>query len=97
MKDGDKYFIITTEWVYPKVSGCSVKPDIYRSRDEAVDACVEICEDEIGNYSDHTDPLPVGRMVESNGVPFGACITAKNGLDEWWFEAKVREMTFGTT
>jgi len=70
-------------------------PTTYDTLDEAINECLKLCRDEFENYSAYTDPLPVEILADSYSKPYGACITAKNGLDEWWFVAKATEITYG--
>ncbi len=90
----DKYYIVVTEWLYPNESGREVITD-FDTKDEALVKCFELCDDELDNYSqvcgDYLAPEQY-KDVEGNE---GVAITPKNGLDEWFFHAKVVEVMFG--
>ena len=89
-----KYYIVVTEWLYPNESGREVITD-FDTKDEALVKCFELCDDELDNYSqvcgDYLTPEQY-KDVEGNE---GVAITPKNGLDEWFFQAKVIEVKFG--
>ena len=90
-----KYYIVVTEWLYPTESGREVITD-FDTKDEALVRCFELCDDELDNYAqacgvDYLAPEQY-KDVEGNE---GVAITPKNGLDEWFFQAKVIEVKFG--
>jgi hypothetical protein len=91
----NKYYIIVTEWLYPTESGRDIGCD-YDTLNEALEECKKIVESEINTYSKtcNTDPTPINSF-KKNGNINGYLITAKNGLDEWWFQAKVVEVSYG--
>lgn len=95
MKDGDMYYMVVAEWSYPTGGGSILKNPTCGSLDDALKMCDKICDDEIETFSGFTDPLWPARMLNSEHKECGTCITAKNGLDEWWFAAKVIEVRFG--
>ena len=85
---------MVTEWLYPTESGREVITD-FDTKDEALTRCFEICDDELDNYWENCgDYLNPGHFAADDGVE-GVIITAKNGLDEWFFQAKVIEVKFG--
>jgi len=90
-----KYYIVVTEWEYPNESGREVITD-FDSRDDAIVRCFELCEDELDNYWKNCgDYLPPAECYDDDVMPSGVCITPKNGLDDWFFHAKVIEVKFG--
>jgi Holliday junction resolvase RusA-like endonuclease len=89
-----KYYIVVTEWLYPNESGREVITD-FDTKDEALVRCFELCDDELDNYWKNCgDYLTPGHFTNDDGSE-GVIITAKNGLDEWFFQAKVIEVKFG--
>ena len=89
-----KYYIVVTEWLYPTESGREVITD-FDTKDEALVRCFELCDDELDNYwKTCGDYLTPGHFTNEDGNE-GVIITAKNGLDEWFFQAKVIEVKFG--
>ena len=89
-----KYYIVVTEWLYPTESGREVITD-FDTKDEALTRCFELCDDELDNYCENCgDYLTPGHFTNDDGVE-GVIVTAKNGLDEWFFQAKVIEVKFG--
>lgn len=92
-KDG-KYYAVFEEWLYPGASGRDFEGD-YDTKEEALERCRELCHEELGNYSKHTDSLPPEMFADQNGEVRGYCVTAKNGLDDWWYTAKVVEVNYG--
>ena len=86
----EKYYIVVTEWLYPTESGRDVITD-FDTKEEALVKCFELCDDELDNYAQACgiDYLPPEQYKD------GVIITAKNGLDEWFFNAKIVEVKFG--
>lgn len=94
MNEDGRYYIVATEWNYPTETGRDVIAD-YDTKDEAVRACFNLCNEELDNYwLNCGDYLPPSRFTDDDGVK-GVIITAKNGLDDWFFQAKVIEVRFG--
>lgn len=93
----DKYYLVVTEWLYPTESGSDImqSPFTYESREEAIEECKRLCEDENDNYKNFAEPLPVKLIFDRENRPCGACLMAKDDMEEWWFAAKVVEITYG--
>ena len=90
----NKYYIVVTEWLYPDESGREVITD-FDTKDEALTRCFELCDDELDNYGLVCgDYLAPEQYKDKNGVE-GVIITTKNGLDDWYFKAKIVEVKFG--
>lgn len=94
-EDG-RYYLVVTEWRYPTESGYDVCNDTFDTKQEAVRECLAVCHSEMSNFSAFCDPLPVAPCSDAEGNVLGAIITAKNGLDEWWFAAKVIPVDYGS-
>ena len=89
-----KYYIVVTEWLYPNESGREVITD-FDTKDEGLVRCFELCDDEVDNYGQACgDYLPPEHFIDKDGVE-GVTITSKNGLDDWFFNAKIVEVKFG--
>lgn len=91
--DPQKYFIVVTEWNYPVESGRDVDTD-YDTKEEAVERCKELCEQELPTFSQvcgkpnkpilyHSDGTTVVRITHAGGDIF------------LWFAAKVIEVEHG--
>ena len=92
--DNNKYYIVVTEWLYPTESGREVITD-FDTKDEALTRCFEVCDDELDLFSRECgDYLAPSHYMDDDGSE-GVIITVKNGLDEWFFQAKVIEVKFG--
>lgn len=93
----DPYFVVINEWLYPTESGHSVE-GTYLVYENALNRCKEECEKELFNYADvcECDPLRPATECGWDGVPQKFIITAKNGLDEWWFASRIIEVEHGT-
>ena len=90
----NKYYIVVAEWLYPTESGRDVITD-FDIKDEALVRCFELCEDELDNYGlacgDYIAPC---QYKDDDGTE-GVIVTAKNGLNEWYFKTKIIEVKFG--
>lgn len=86
----DPYFIVVNEWLYPAESGHDVV-ESYNVWEHALNCAKRECEHELKTYSEvcGCDPLQPAAVVAENGLPEKFIITAKNGLDEWWFASRV--------
>jgi hypothetical protein len=93
MNRNGKYYIVVSEWLYPTESGRLLIDD-FDTKDEALKNAREAVELERATFSESckTDPTAVNQYTD--GTNDGFLITAKNGLDEWWFAAKVIEVTY---
>ena len=93
----DPYFIVVNEWLYPAESGHDVV-GTYPVYEQALNRCKLECEGEIGNYAraGKCDPLAPAEVADLDGVPSKFIITAKNGLDEWWFASRIIAVEHGT-
>lgn len=89
-----KYYIVVTEWLYPTESGRDVITD-FDTKDEALVRCFELCDDELDNYGLVCGDYLAPEQYEDEDGGTGVIVTAKNGLDEWYFKAKVIEVNFG--
>jgi hypothetical protein len=92
MNTNNKYYIVVTEWLYPTESGRDIVDD-FDTFDEALDRCAKIVFNERENYFDTTKTTPTFLNLNSNEN--GYIITDKNGLEDWWFQAKVIEVKYG--
>lgn len=93
MNEDNAYYIVVTEWLYPTESGRDLYDD-YDTYEEALEVARQIVEDERrDNWSEatNTDPYTIDFSRDSNGY----IITAKNGLEEWWFQAKIIKVNYG--
>jgi hypothetical protein len=93
MKDS-KYYIVVTEWLYPTESGREVIAD-FDTRDEALVRCFELCDAELDNYSQACGDYLAPEQYEDKDGNAGVVITSKNGLDDWYFKAKIVEVKVG--
>ena len=96
MNKDNRYFVVFSEWLYPTESGRDFVGD-YDTLEEALAACEESCNEEVENYGRVCgDPLPPSPYSDSpEKPPRGWCITPKNGLEDWWYAAKVMEVEYG--
>ena len=94
-KDG-KYYAVFTEWLYPAESGRDFLEE-YDSEEDALDAARKECENERQNYETVCgDALPPVRYAATANSPAGGyCLTARDGITEWWFAAKVVPVEHG--
>lgn len=84
-----KYYIVVTEWNYPTDSGRDVIGD-FDSMDEALVRCFELCDDELDNFGLACGDYLAPEECDGNkGAVGGVIITPKNGLDDWFFVARV--------
>lgn len=93
---GDKYYLVVTEWLYPTESGHDVEPLTFDTRDEAIQECRTVCDTElVANYRDVCgDAMYPGLLRDKpSDEPKGYIILPKNGLDEWFFAAKIVEVS----
>lgn len=89
-----KYYIVMAEWLYPTESGREFFGD-FDSKDEALTRCFEVCDDELDVYSSECgDYLTPSHYIDDDGSE-GVIISAKNGLDDWYFKVKIIEVKFG--
>lgn len=89
---GGRYFIVVSEWNYPTESGRDFECD-FNTFEEAKIHAKQLCTLERRNFAEATgcDPL-LPSVVELGGCEHGGVryvITPKNGLDEWWYSARV--------
>jgi hypothetical protein len=104
LNPGHEYYVVVQEWLYPTETGiekpeplaalASCTDDIAAAREEARG----LAETAAASFAQGagTDPTPVEELADR--YPDEAAVflvTAKNGLDEWWFAAKVVKVTFG--
>ena len=89
-----KYYIVVTEWLYPTESGREVITD-FDTKDEAFVRCFELCDDELDVYSSECGDYLAPEQYEDKDGNEGVVITSKNGLDDWYFKAKIVEVKFG--
>lgn len=89
-----KYYIVVTEWLYPTESGREVITD-FDTKDEALVRCFELCDDELdGFFHVCGDYLAPEQYKDKDGNE-GVVITSMNGLDDWYFKAKIVEVKVG--
>ena len=89
-----KYYIVVTEWQYPTESGREVISD-FDTKDEALVRCFELCDDELDNYGLVCGDYLLPEQYENKDGTEGVIVTAKNGLDDWYFKAKIIEVKVG--
>lgn len=97
MNEDGKYYAVFTEWLYPTESGRDFLDD-FDTEADALEAAKKACEDERMNYgvACGAEALPPSLYADAASTPpRGYCLTAKNGLDEWWFAAKVIPVAYG--
>ena len=88
----NKYYVVVIEWNYPTETGRDIVAD-FDSRDEAMAKAFETARDELDNFKQVAgDALSPEECEGSNGDVGGVIITPKNGLDEWFFIARVLEI-----
>lgn len=90
----DKYYIVVAEWLYPDESGREVITD-FDTKDEALVRCFELCDDELDNYGLVCGDYRAPEQCKDDDGTEGVIVTAKNGLDDWYFKAKVVEVKVG--
>ncbi len=90
------YFIVVNEWLYPTESGRDFVC-IYDVYEQALNRAKYECANELSNYEDACgcDALQPDPVEDWDGVPSKFVITAKNGLDEWWFSSKIIAVEHG--
>ena len=94
MNMNSKYYTVVTEWLYPTESGRDVIAE-FDNKDEALVRCFELCDDELDNYGDVCGDYLWPTQYKDKDGNEGVIITAKNGLDDWFFSAKIVEANFG--
>ena len=92
--NNDKYYIVVAEWLYPTESGRDVITD-FDTKDEALVRCFELCDEELDNYGLACGDYLAPEQYKDDDGTEGVIVTAKNGLDEWYFKAKIIEVKFG--
>lgn len=92
---GNKYYLVVAEWLYPTESGHDVELLTFDTRGKAIQWCRTVCDTELANYEDVCgDAMYPGLLKdEPTDEPKGYIILPKNGLDEWFFVAKVVEVS----
>jgi hypothetical protein len=93
MNKDNTYYVVVTEWLYPTESGRDLCGD-YDTYEQALEVARQLVEDERrDNWFDATctDPSTIDFNNDSNGY----IITVKNGLEEWWFQAKIIKVNYG--
>lgn len=85
------YYIIIEEWLYPTESGREPVDVTFDTRDEALEFSETLGEKELEAFENQTgvDPLNPQRYVPACGDIGGTIVTAKNGLDPWYYAARV--------
>lgn len=89
-----KYYIVVTEWRYPTESGRAVITD-FDTKDEALVRCFELCDDELDNYGLVCGDYLAPEHFKGGDGTEGVIVTSKNGLDDWYFKAKIVEVKVG--
>lgn len=92
--NNDKYYIVVAEWLYPTESGRDVIADL-DTKDEALVSCFELCDDELDKYGLACGDYLASKQYKDKDGNEGVVITSKNGLDEWYFKAKIVEVKVG--
>ena len=92
--DNNKYYIVVAEWHYPTESGRDVIADL-DTKDEALVSCFELCDDELDNYAQVCGDYLAPEQYQDKDGNEGVVITSKNGLDDWYFKAKIVEVKVG--
>lgn len=90
-----KYYLVVTEWLYPTESGHDVEPLTFDTLDEAMQRCRTVCDTELVNYEDVCGDAMYPGLLRDEPIdePKGYIIIPKNGLDKWFFAAKVVEVS----
>lgn len=104
LNPGHEYYVVMQEWLYPTETGVETpKPlaamvsyidDLDVAKTEARD----LAETAAASFAQDagTDPTPVNELADRYPNEVAVfLVTTKNGLDEWWFAAKVIKVTFG--
>ena len=95
---GDRYFVVVSEWNYTTESGHDLECD-FDTFEEAKNFAKGLCLSERRNFAEVTgcDPLQPALVELGNGGSCGVryVITPKNGLDEWWYSARVIPIVHG--
>ena len=97
MNENGMYYIVVGEWLYPNESGREIYYDC-DTLEEALECSKKITECEKSAFFEccKTDPTPVNAVTENGIYTVGHIITCKNGLDNWWFMAKIIKVEYGT-
>ena len=97
-KVGGLYFMVVSEWNYPTEGGRDFECD-FDTLEEAKNFAKELCLSERRNFAEATecDPLTPASVDLGSGEMDGVryVITPKNGLDEWWYSARVIPVVHG--
>lgn len=90
-----EYFAVFEEWLYPTESGHDFMQE-FDTFDEAAEYAKKLCDEERMNFSSATgcDPLPT-ELLYVDGEPERYLITAKDGLEEWWYSARIIKINYG--
>lgn len=90
------YYIVSEEWLYPTESGRDLVGD-FDTYEDALLAAKQKCEEEVYNFMDATkcDPTRPEAFISPDGSSQGVCITCANGLDDWWYAAKIIPVRHG--
>lgn len=84
------YYIVSEEWLYPTESGRDLVDD-FDTYEDALLAAKKKCEEEMYNFLHATgcDPTHPEAFTDRDGSKQGVCITCLNGIDDWWYAAKI--------
>lgn len=84
------YYLVVKEWDYPDFKGSEPYEFTISSEHDALEIAEQLCKDEFHNFFHitHEDPLPPEHYVSDKGNT-GYAITPRNGLDKWYFCARV--------
>lgn len=83
-------YSVVTSWMYPTESGRDICSWDFESREEAMVAAEQLCEEEINNFENATGCDAFDPDLVKEGSYF--IITPKNRIDEWFFSAEVVEL-----
>jgi len=95
MNSDGEYFAVFEEWLYPTESGHDFMQE-FDTLDEAAEYAKKLCDKERMNFSSATgcDPLPTEPLYVDGDLK-RYLITPKNGLEEWWYSARIIEIHHG--
>lgn len=85
------YYIIMEEWLYPTESGREPVDVTFDTEEEALEFTESLGENELVTFEMQTreDPLAPQRHLPTCGDNGGTIVTSKNGLDPWYYAARV--------
>lgn len=92
MQSKIKYYLVTTEWLYPTESGRDVVEFTYDTKEEAFAKCKKLCEEEVDNFREVCEATSPEITAWEDSCAY---LAADDDGIEWWFGAKVIEVSYG--